>query len=317
MSVSLFTTSTFFKYFIYRPDSAHLTESERRVATIASWAFFVCTLGVLPSACKKIWNQCTIWNSEQKQVIMQRLKDSIKNLSYTSIDPQQINPSMDIACNQIYHGLYLGNSEAFVDATHLRFNHSDRQGRIIIKETSNHRRFERIITVCPMLCVTEDFCDLLNLKSDAISLSFSRHNIQWINVGRTAADCPKEWEPLVHDCTHLDSEEARFELDPKRGLEITEMQSLANTKTNKIRAIRVSEWFAPVFEQIDEAVFNERRVLVHSQHGISRSALILAAYLIHRCHATSEEAINFLRSKRPCVDPKFTEQLDKYQNNIF
>ncbi|EMD33015.1 hypothetical protein CERSUDRAFT_126495 [Gelatoporia subvermispora B] len=54
---------------------------------------------------------------------------------------------------------------------------------------------------------------------------------------------------------------------------------------------------------IDERRRHGQNVLVHCQHGISRSASIVLAYLIRALGVSYSTAITFLRSKRACVKP--------------
>jgi protein-tyrosine phosphatase len=79
-----------------------------------------------------------------------------------------------------------------------------------------------------------------------------------------------------------------------------------------------SEWikliptFESLFNVIDQGVFGDQKVLVHCQGGISRSAALLIAYLCNRLELSADEAEDFLRSRRPCVNTKFREHLETY-----
>jgi len=49
----------------------------------------------------------------------------------------------------------------------------------------------------------------------------------------------------------------------------------------------------------------EEKVFVHCQMGVSRSATVVIAYLMHVHNQSFEEAFQFLKSKRPCVNPNY------------
>lgn len=69
------------------------------------------------------------------------------------------------------------------------------------------------------------------------------------------------------------------------------------------------------------------RILIHCWQGVSRSPSIVAAYYIkahcsssshaytHTSGITAEKAIDFIRSRRPCVNPNqgFIRQLRQYE----
>lgn len=67
--------------------------------------------------------------------------------------------------------------------------------------------------------------------------------------------------------------------------------------------------------QIREEITRGKGVLVHCMQGASRSASIVAAYLMKYHSMESEEAINFMKSKRSCVNPNegYREQLKQLE----
>lgn len=74
------------------------------------------------------------------------------------------------------------------------------------------------------------------------------------------------------------------------------------------------EWMLPITLTIASELRRGGRVLVHCHMGISRSATVLAAYLI--AHGfTAEQAVEALRSVRPVVRPNdgFMEQLKQFE----
>lgn len=68
----------------------------------------------------------------------------------------------------------------------------------------------------------------------------------------------------------------------------------------------ISNHFAEACEFIDEARKANEKVLVHCAAGISRSATIVASYLMNRYGHSAEEALNFIRRKRHQIDPNFS-----------
>ncbi|KAK7440256.1 hypothetical protein VKT23_017196 [Stygiomarasmius scandens] len=65
---------------------------------------------------------------------------------------------------------------------------------------------------------------------------------------------------------------------------------------------------------IQQALEGEGRVLVHCVVGVSRSATVAAAYLMQSRQWTSATALDFIRKRRPCVQPNygFLKQLDAF-----
>ena len=67
---------------------------------------------------------------------------------------------------------------------------------------------------------------------------------------------------------------------------------------------------------IDNALTEGGAVYVHCLMGMSRSPTIVAAYLIKKHGMTAKEAIDYLQSLRPIVDPNpgFRDALEKWAN---
>ena len=65
---------------------------------------------------------------------------------------------------------------------------------------------------------------------------------------------------------------------------------------------------------IHEAVSSGGKVFVHCMAGVSRSATVLAAYLIRFHGLSPDEAIALLIERRPIVNPNpgFRKQLEDY-----
>jgi len=69
---------------------------------------------------------------------------------------------------------------------------------------------------------------------------------------------------------------------------------------------RSSEQIIDIMEVlIDFIEKTNGKVLVHCQHGISRSSTIVMAYLMKTRNMTNVEAFELVKAKRPIVDPNF------------
>ncbi|KAF9078683.1 hypothetical protein BDP27DRAFT_1310007 [Rhodocollybia butyracea] len=75
----------------------------------------------------------------------------------------------------------------------------------------------------------------------------------------------------------------------------------------------------PAITFIQSELDKGRGVLVHCQAGISRSATIVAAYLMYNRKMNVEEALNLVRKARPEIEPNpgFIAQLEIFQNASF
>lgn len=201
--------------------------------------------------------------------------------------------------HQILEGLFLGNGLAFL-------------GTLMLEEPEfipykNLVQFTTVITACPKDDLDYDFPKLENKKLKELVPP----DVQWFHVGKSAFDLPEYWPTLVHDCTYPDSTLAQYTLPA--GHTYTKEHKLINrTKQDLLNYIPVQTWFSPIFNELDKAVFEKKMVLVHCRAGISRSASILAAYLISRFNMSAVDAIDFLQRQRACVNPQFKEKLEEY-----
>ena len=61
-----------------------------------------------------------------------------------------------------------------------------------------------------------------------------------------------------------------------------------------------------------------RLVFVHCRNGVSRSAMVMAAYLMQRDGWSRDQAMEFLRSRRPCVrpNPAFLQLLLEWERSL-
>jgi protein-tyrosine phosphatase len=77
-------------------------------------------------------------------------------------------------------------------------------------------------------------------------------------------------------------------------------------------------FFTRTNEFIDEAVSRRGIVVVNCVMGWSRSATVVAAYLMTKKGMTSAEALETIRSHRPIrPNPGFLQQLANYENLLF
>jgi len=67
---------------------------------------------------------------------------------------------------------------------------------------------------------------------------------------------------------------------------------------------------------IHSALTSGNAVLIHCQQGASRSATVVAAYLMATRKMTTSEALDHLKQRRPVValNPGFVEQLEIYES---
>jgi len=78
------------------------------------------------------------------------------------------------------------------------------------------------------------------------------------------------------------------------------------------------EWMLPIAQVIEDELHRGGRVLVHCHMGISRSATLLAAFMVIYGRMTAKQAIEHLRAARPIVRPNagFCAQLVQLQRQL-
>lgn len=77
--------------------------------------------------------------------------------------------------------------------------------------------------------------------------------------------------------------------------------------------------FSEAVSWIDQALQTEgQTVLVHCHAGVSRSASIVAAYLIYKMSMSAEEAVAYVTARRDVVapNPGFLKQLKAYEQEL-
>lgn len=79
-------------------------------------------------------------------------------------------------------------------------------------------------------------------------------------------------------------------------------------------------YFDDACEFIDDAIKNNGNVLVHCMYGASRSATIIAAYIMYKSKGdiSPKYALKYLRKKRDAINPNtgYIDQLEQYYNDL-
>ncbi len=81
----------------------------------------------------------------------------------------------------------------------------------------------------------------------------------------------------------------------------------------------LQEYFEVSNEYIENAIENDGKVLIHCMAGRSRSATILAAYIIKKFGINVEETIKSIKNQRDIVEPNpnFLIQLKDYYKKLY
>jgi len=74
---------------------------------------------------------------------------------------------------------------------------------------------------------------------------------------------------------------------------------------------KISQYFFDIHKVISEAVSKNKNIIVHCAAGMSRSATLVIAYLMIENRWHYEEAYNFIKKRRPIIQPNigFIKQL--------
>ena len=111
------------------------------------------------------------------------------------------------------------------------------------------------------------------------------------------------------------------DLGIKKVLSVIDFNDFPNYKDEKIihKSVEVSDFdYQNIIQYFGEClnfIKGEEKVLVHCMAGASRSATIVIAYLMWIEKMKFDDALNFVNSKRPIVDPNdgFREQLKIFE----
>ena len=80
----------------------------------------------------------------------------------------------------------------------------------------------------------------------------------------------------------------------------------------------IMQYFDITYDFIDIFISTNQSIYVHCKEGISRSATIVIAYLMRKQKITLEEALTFVKEKRPVINPNmgFIFSLKQYENTL-
>lgn len=223
--------------------------------------------------------------------ILQKIHDHVEATQLMTSTIVTMKLDREVPYHNIMNGLFLGRNTAF------------------IQTIANKKHFDAIITACPMGNI---FKDLPENKIQECALVFQQQHVQWHYIGKMLQDSQSYWPVLVYNCTFFDTH-SESSVDQKSN---THLPTMFQTEVQALRQISVRRWFAPIFQEMDHAVFNNKRVLVHCKLGCSRSAAIVTAYIMNRFDVTMPVALNFLKSKRACVAPNFIPGLLEYERAL-
>lgn len=78
------------------------------------------------------------------------------------------------------------------------------------------------------------------------------------------------------------------------------------------------DWLRKQVEWIDRQRNEGRRVYVHCRNGVSRSGMVVTAYLMYKYSWTLDDALAFVRTKREGVrpNPAFRPLLDEWEREL-
>ena len=111
------------------------------------------------------------------------------------------------------------------------------------------------------------------------------------------------------------------DLGIKKVLSVIDFNDFPNYKDENIihKSVEVSDFdYQNIIQYFGEClnfIKGEEKILVHCMAGASRSATIVIAYLMWIQKMKFDDALNFVNSKRPIVDPNdgFREQLKIFE----
>ena len=78
------------------------------------------------------------------------------------------------------------------------------------------------------------------------------------------------------------------------------------------------EWLRRQVEWVEAQRQAGRQVFVHSHNGMSRSGMVIIAYLMRKNHWSREQALDFVQTKRPITQPNsaFMELLAQWERVV-
>ena len=170
----------------------------------------------------------------------------------------------------------------------------------------------------------------LDLNNNSEKVLITPTNIN-INSNRRSSLALQQMTEIVKDKLYLgnESDANNYELIKNTGITsiITLNSTVLNDDVNKLISDRNGSWkHVPIRDRSSEQIIDimeilidfidsQGKVLVHCQHGISRSSTIVMAYLMKTRNMTNLEAFDLVKAKRPIVDPNFgfLTQLQRFE----
>ena len=82
--------------------------------------------------------------------------------------------------------------------------------------------------------------------------------------------------------------------------------------------VDIKQYFDETYKIIDETLSGDKKILIHCQAGISRSATIVIAYIMKKNKMKMNDAYKLVHDKRPCIGPNlgFCGQLIMYEKEF-
>jgi len=111
---------------------------------------------------------------------------------------------------------------------------------------------------------------------------------------------------------HINAQESKIFPD------IDALQIHLNWKDTPLQNINENGIFFHIIRLIDSYINEGKQVLVNCYAGVSRSATIIIGYLMYKNKMNVQEALTFVRQKRPIINPNygFVCQLYNLQDEI-
>lgn len=82
--------------------------------------------------------------------------------------------------------------------------------------------------------------------------------------------------------------------------------------------VDIKQYFDETFKIIDDTLTENKKILIHCQAGISRSATIVIAYIMKKNKIEMNDAYKLVHTGRPCIGPNlgFCGQLMSYEQEL-
>lgn len=82
--------------------------------------------------------------------------------------------------------------------------------------------------------------------------------------------------------------------------------------------VDIKQYFDETFKIINDALSDNKKILIHCQAGISRSATIVIAYIMKKNKMKMNDAYKLVHTGRPCIGPNlgFCGQLMSYEQEL-